>query len=462
MNDITLKFFDEEISIKTPKDLSSLKKQISEIFILSPSDTDEILISYIKDSKKTIIKTEQDFSNFISNKIAIINLDISQDSKLFLQNLKTLQKESEDKKKELEELLNKKEEIKKLKESTLKYRNMEITNLKKQIQEIKQKKKQLKKLLIDEEAQFNKDEEEINIKIIEFQEKLGLKNSQKKFKNENTIKNILDDCFKFQNKVYKKIEKIYTNTYLKINEIINPVNEKISDFENQLKIGKIELKPEENENFLYHIKFFKDFIKNIDIFNKYIQRETQKLNADIQKIEKNQKEIFYPSKNKKELMKKEIKNKNEKGVKKEEKKIDKNEIIICNGCQMFPIIGNKYKCETCPNFYFCENCFEKGKNMHKHNFKCIEQLNYLDINFIKKNIKVEEEKPKVHYRYICDGCDMDPIIGNRYTCTVCDNFDYCESCKEKFGKKHNHPFNKIDKPVPIKPGINFPRGNYKI
>jgi len=45
------------------------------------------------------------------------------------------------------------------------------------------------------------------------------------------------------------------------------------------------------------------------------------------------------------------------------------------------------------------------------------------------------------HEYICDGCQMHPIIGIRYRCTVCNNFDYCETCEKTL--EHPHPFIKI-------------------
>ena len=44
----------------------------------------------------------------------------------------------------------------------------------------------------------------------------------------------------------------------------------------------------------------------------------------------------------------------------------------------------------------------------------------------------------------CDGCGLHPIIGIRYKCSVCKNFDYCETCEER--QSHEHPFLKITKP----------------
>ena len=48
------------------------------------------------------------------------------------------------------------------------------------------------------------------------------------------------------------------------------------------------------------------------------------------------------------------------------------------------------------------------------------------------------------------------MIGVRYKCCVCKNFDYCEVCEERLG--HEHPFIKIlrpeDAPKTIVVGIN--------
>lgn len=52
----------------------------------------------------------------------------------------------------------------------------------------------------------------------------------------------------------------------------------------------------------------------------------------------------------------------------------------------------------------------------------------------------------VHKEYICDGCEQVGIVGIRYQCTVCKDFDYCEECEKKYGEKHGHPLLKIRRP----------------
>ena len=45
----------------------------------------------------------------------------------------------------------------------------------------------------------------------------------------------------------------------------------------------------------------------------------------------------------------------------------------------------------------------------------------------------------------CDGCNAQPVIGPRYKCTVCEEFDFCENCF-KTRRFHKHPFNKLTEP----------------
>ena len=46
----------------------------------------------------------------------------------------------------------------------------------------------------------------------------------------------------------------------------------------------------------------------------------------------------------------------------------------------------------------------------------------------------------------CEGCGLDPFVGYRYMCAICDDYNLCENCEENFGKKHRHPFIKITSP----------------
>merc|ERR1711963_453763 len=70
--------------------------------------------------------------------------------------------------------------------------------------------------------------------------------------------------------------------------------------------------------------------------------------------------------------------------------------------------------------------------------------------------KVEEpQEPGVganmtHHGVTCDGCDKAPIVGFRYKCVVCDDYDLCAAC-EKAGK-HPGPSSNRSPPRPSDPG----------
>ena len=69
-------------------------------------------------------------------------------------------------------------------------------------------------------------------------------------------------------------------------------------------------------------------------------------------------------------------------------------------------------------------------------------------NSIPKNKLPKFEKKEIHHFVICDGCKMAPIIGKRYKCKECKDFDFCEKCyeKNKLTHGHGHEFNHIEKP----------------
>ena len=185
MNKLILNFFGEEVSVEKPKTLQNLKQEISNKFCFSASDAAEVLVSYISDLKKTFIKTEQDFVDFIKKKIYKVDLDISPDSQLYQKSVLMLQEETDKNKKELEELILKKEELIKKKQNLSEERA-------KKMKEIGIKIKQLNKKKCKIVRQTNKEKEKIkgeingtNKKIVEFQKILGLPIAEEEKKNES-------------------------------------------------------------------------------------------------------------------------------------------------------------------------------------------------------------------------------------------------------------------------------------
>jgi len=51
----------------------------------------------------------------------------------------------------------------------------------------------------------------------------------------------------------------------------------------------------------------------------------------------------------------------------------------------------------------------------------------------------------VHENVTCDGCGQEGVIGTRYKCTVCADFDLCENCEPEHDR--SHPMIKINEPL---------------
>ena len=129
MEEFTLDFLGEKVNIRKPKDLSSLRIQISEKYCLNEADAIEILLYYkINDNKQYIINDE-DFSNFLKLNISMIYLDIDQNSKLYLEYKSKIEEENIEGNSELEELVERRKNIEKLEEEYLKSYNDKLTNI---------------------------------------------------------------------------------------------------------------------------------------------------------------------------------------------------------------------------------------------------------------------------------------------------------------------------------------------
>ena len=174
MEQLTLNFFGEEAKIEYPSNLQALRAQISEKYLLSPSDSNEIILYYVQDNQKHYIINGTDFSKFKDTKVNILFLDVNQNSKLYLDNASKLSEEksqSEKDQKELNELLDKYKifsEKKKEKEVMFYKMENEIMN------EIKKKRAELLKNRQKEFSKVYEKDEEFITKIYNLQKKLSI------------------------------------------------------------------------------------------------------------------------------------------------------------------------------------------------------------------------------------------------------------------------------------------------
>ena len=410
MEKLSLNFFGEQVEVKIPETLASLRKDISDKFLFSPSDTAELIISYAKDLGKKIIETENDFKEFVKNKVFKIDLDVDKNSQIFQKSLIKLQTETETDKKELETLISKCNELKEQKESKVSEAKKKIDELFQKEQEVKKQKKELivklnaeinkykneihkiKKKVEAETKQIKKEENELNKKMDDIKIKLGIPIEKKKKKGKKEKKEKKEKKLKSCMKPKKKDKK---SSVKKVNE------------------------SEKNE-----------ILETINNWGDNIKKHTKEITDNLSKKYEEYKQILVP---------------NEEKEKEKEKEKEIHWRFICDGCGMAPIKGIRYHCEECKDFDFCEKCHKDKKDAHSHKFLAVEKsINHAPRRGLRHPRIVSSLN--VHRGVACDGCGARPIIGNRYKCVICPNFDYCEECEKKLYKEHSHPMVQIPSP----------------
>ncbi len=83
MFNVSLEFFGEIIEIGIPNNLIDLRKNIKEQFCLTKEDSEEIIIKYFNNNHENIILNEKDYIEIKEGNIKNINLDISQESRIY-------------------------------------------------------------------------------------------------------------------------------------------------------------------------------------------------------------------------------------------------------------------------------------------------------------------------------------------------------------------------------------------
>ena len=421
MDKLSLNFFGEQMEVNLPETLASLRKNISDKFCFSPSDTAELIITYAKDLGKKIIKTENDFEEFIKSKIGKIDLDVDPNSQIYQKSLIKLQTETEKDKKELENLLTKSQELKTEKDSKLSEAKKKMDELAKKRKEMEKKRKEcimkfdrdikkikceickIKKQADTEVKKIDKKKNDLNKSIDEIKAKLGLpveKKEKKKLKSHKP---------KPKHKKQEKKE-LFNGVSNTINKIVTKVNEYI-----KTEVEKSEKKGDLKEN-------EKKLLDSIKKWSEFIKSNTEQLTNNLSKKYEEYKNYFIPN---------------------QQKEIHWN--YICDGCNMAPIKGTRYHCDICKDFDFCEKCHTEQKDKHGHNFTAVQKSLFHPPERKFRAPRFVCDKV-MHKGVVCDGCGAFPIIGCRFKCAICPNFDYCENCEKKFGKEHSHPLIQISSP----------------
>ena len=505
MKNLTLNFYSEKQIIPLKKELSSLKKTISEQYNLSLSDVDEIEISYNVNNIKKTIKTEIDYKTFLHSRTPELNLEIKESSELYKKSLKELQQKKKDDLIKLNSLKTQKEENKKKQEKESQELKKKLDELNGQIKTINQQKldyvKSIKKMMrgtrnkelelvvkitkLGNEIKaplvyYLKEGDELPVKGENEKEKKYLEliqrntqclNAQEKLyanprKNmaslDKEIKELNKQCFniiKLSQKKMTELKREERNLILDIISIQKKIGLDVELKKPMLKTGfyipeRLQLKPDEKkeeENKKPLIKEIKLKSKNIKTENT-LSSEPKKPKTKKLILKTIRKKIAHLKiKTKKKLIKTntQIDSIMEKAEEsKEELTLDEKEFLPKTKQENI-----KAKKEIDDWFKFILShtkelisAYEQKNDMNIEKLKQIEKK----LGNFKKGetlIKFGENKNEdsVYQDVYCNQC-KENIVGIRYKCVVCEDFNLCEKCEDKIKEEHGHPMLKIKSP----------------
>jgi len=119
--------------------------------------------------------------------------------------------------------------------------------------------------------------------------------------------------------------------------------------------------------------------------------------------------------------------------------------VRCDGCDQFPLQGLRYKCFVCKDYDLCHPCHVQHPHAFEHLFAVIKEVKVATPPEPTK--AVATQMVVTHHNIVCDGCQMNPITGVRFKCSICPNYDLCESCEVKGVHETSHPFLKLKQPL---------------
>jgi len=92
----------------------------------------------------------------------------------------------------------------------------------------------------------------------------------------------------------------------------------------------------------------------------------------------------------------------------------------------------------------CENTTEISKDIGKEIQEfCNAEFPSLIKDYLED--KKQVQSLQIHEKIACSSCSFNPIVGIRYKCTVCQNYDLCDYCETR-NVHSEHIMLKIRKP----------------
>ena len=121
----------------------------------------------------------------------------------------------------------------------------------------------------------------------------------------------------------------------------------------------------------------------------------------------------------------------------------------CDACRISPIIGPRFHCQSCPDYDLCAACEARSPSPHPASHPLLKLVlpQSPAVPLDAASINLSKGQPAraavIHAGVRCDGCGSSPIVGARYHCSVCADWDQCEACEAAGKHTAAHPLIKM-------------------
>ena len=397
---------DKELKLKKYNILNNEKIKIEEIYKNLESEK----IKQINDQKKL----EEENKKLKEDKIKL-----DEENRLKMNEINELKKKEKNAETIHQQSIVQLTEIQKSKEEMLKEIKLLENEKAKRVKEEKDKKEKAKK---EKELKKKKENEK---KKKEEKERKQRELKEKKAKEKE--KKLIEDTKKLNEKLNKQIEN--NEKIKKEIEIKNKIEEEElkkkyeNDLNKEIEKSKLTIEEQINKGVENYKNRNPNYLKELNLAE--LDEDQLKLNIDSLNEQKSN------IQNTVKMIKDEIaKEMNEKYSKILQNKILQIHASIYENIQ-------KQNQATLENYIKKYNDLEEKRQLENSK---LSQMIISDKNRINKTIC-----NTVHKKIKCEHCFIEPIVGFRYKCSICQNYNLCEKCEEKNEEtqKHSHDFIKI-------------------
>eukprot|EP01012_Entosiphon_sulcatum_P013944 TRINITY_DN19103_c0_g1_i1.p1 TRINITY_DN19103_c0_g1~~TRINITY_DN19103_c0_g1_i1.p1 ORF type:complete len:4696 (+),score=503.71 TRINITY_DN19103_c0_g1_i1:1491-14090(+) len=133
-----------------------------------------------------------------------------------------------------------------------------------------------------------------------------------------------------------------------------------------------------------------------------------------------------------------------------------HEGISCDRCHS-AVFGIRFHCTVCDDFDLCENCVASEPEVHDQTHLLLKLRRPVDclpaalpVLYPHRYTSTALYRSNVHVNVRCNGCSRYPIVGVRYWCENCADFNLCESCAQHEYRHHDrhHVLLRVVRPLP--------------